>query len=56
MDEQKIQVPLRLDRELHDRLRQAARQRDRSMNNLVVMVLRTWLDEQDHDAPREGPR
>ena len=54
MAEQKIQVPLRLDRELHGRVRRASAQRHRSINNLITTVLSDWLDEhEDQDKEQD---
>jgi hypothetical protein len=45
MSEKKIQLPLRLDPELHDRLRRAANRERRSVNLLVTMIIEGWLDQ-----------
>jgi predicted HicB family RNase H-like nuclease len=49
MERQQVTLSIRLPRELHEQLKHEAEREERSLNNLIVRALRTWLVE------REGP-
>lgn len=56
MDEKKIQLPLRLDPQLHDRLRRAAERERRSINSLVLVYVERGLREDERRAREEQGR
>lgn len=47
MDERKIQLPLRIDKPLHDRLKAAAERQRRSINAQLTVIIEEWLDEHE---------
>jgi predicted HicB family RNase H-like nuclease len=51
-----VKLMLRLPPELHQQLRRVAFEEDRSLNNLLVHIVRRWLAEQGREPePKDRP-
>ena len=46
----RVTLPLRLDPDLHARIAAAARRHERSINNLIALVMREWVDQDERQA------